>query len=656
MATTHMTVGRVKPLVDRAGAESSAYQFVREAYQNSVEAGATAVKIMPELGATRIGVYRFLLVDDGRSMSSHELVSFVNKFGGGGKPIGDQHENYGIGLKTSTLPWNHHGVIVVARQGGETNLIRLQLDSSANEYGLRQWEVEDPYGEVEVLDYLPLARKEAGAWTPQVDRDFEPVDGTRVRDLLDAFIDDNHGTVVVLCGNASTDDTFLATGAGGQLAAGPISGTATYLSQRYDTLPVPVEVLELRSENRSEWPKSPDEISSGQMADATADWAIRVRHPMGLGDFLRSGSKRGTRVPEHQGTVELKDGTRAHWFLLSKDEAYDGGGAGNAYWKSSIAVRYRGEIYVWGSSQRQRFRQFGVTRANVIDRCTIVLEPPENNGGPGVYPDSSRSRLLWTGGKNLPWSDWAKMFQARMPDEIEQALADATAELTKLNPEDLNDVQQKRISKFAKRIAGSWRRLASAKDDPSAVSSTRVRSLGRVGGGGTETGGGGGGSGGGGSGQGSPERFIEDANGEERPTVEVKRPNELPMVRWVPKEEVDNPVLAALWQEAEFAIDANLECPIIRDSIDYWTSEYPSLDPDDIARSVQRVYGLKLQTVVAHMIAAKRKGRIKQDELEQALSPVALTAALAGFLVEDRALAGDLGALEGKRKAALKSS
>ena len=53
------------------------------------------------------------------------------------------------------------------------------------------------------------------------------------------------------------------------------------------------------------------------------------------------------------------------------------------------------------------------------------------------------------------------------------------------------------------------------------------------------------------------------------------------------------------------------------------------------------------------MIAAKKRG-IKQDELDQALSPVGLTAALAGFLAEDCALAGDLGALEGKRKAALK--
>jgi hypothetical protein len=179
MPTRFMSAGKIKPFVDRTGAESSAYQFVREGFKNAVEAKATKVHIGFELGATRLGIYRFLMVDDGCSMDRRELPSFVNKFGGGGKPIGGHHENFGVGLKSSTLPWNYHGVLIVARKDGETNLIQLHLDTKADEYGLRQWVIEDEGGSPALVDVLPIAVRDTKGWEPVIDQDFEPVKGTK---------------------------------------------------------------------------------------------------------------------------------------------------------------------------------------------------------------------------------------------------------------------------------------------------------------------------------------------------------------------------------------------------------------------------------------------------------------------------------------------
>jgi hypothetical protein len=51
------------------------------------------------------------------------------------------------------------------------------------------------------------------------------------------------------------------------------------------------------------------------------------------------------------------------------------------------------------------------------------------------------------------------------------------------------------------------------------------------------------------------------------------------------------------------------------------------------------------------MLAAKRRGIITGDDLNEALSPLALTVAAAGFVIEDLALHGDIGALAGRAKA-----
>src|SRR5262249_3585430 len=139
------------------------------------------------------GVYRRMIADNGKGMSPEELQEFFNCFGGGGKPIGDEHGNFGIGAKTALLPWNHHGVVVISWVDGQPAMIRIMRDETKGEYGLHIFEAEDDEGdegrEAVVEPYNDLEH------------------GVDWCEVKPSWID-QHGTVIVLLGNHPDDDTF----------------------------------------------------------------------------------------------------------------------------------------------------------------------------------------------------------------------------------------------------------------------------------------------------------------------------------------------------------------------------------------------------------------------------------------------------------------
>ena len=71
----------------------SPLQWVRETGKdNAEEAGATKLLDGTEMQALDARkVHRRLIADNGKGMSPEESVAFINKFGGGGKPIGGEH-------------------------------------------------------------------------------------------------------------------------------------------------------------------------------------------------------------------------------------------------------------------------------------------------------------------------------------------------------------------------------------------------------------------------------------------------------------------------------------------------------------------------------------------------------------------------------------
>ena len=207
-----MGVGGVQYLVERAYRESHPLQFVRELFTNSRESGATRIEFGPEWqGVEKDGVYRLMVADNGSGMGPGQIEAYLNTFGGGGKPIGDAHENFGVGSKTATLPWNRKGVVVLSwtPTDPDGSMIWLCHETGTGEYGARQFESAD------------------GSYQTVVEP--HEVDGIDWAAVKPDWIG-NHGTVVVLLGNTGTEDTFVYKTATDEPFG--IKGISAYLNKR----------------------------------------------------------------------------------------------------------------------------------------------------------------------------------------------------------------------------------------------------------------------------------------------------------------------------------------------------------------------------------------------------------------------------------------
>lgn len=351
-----MSVSGVRHLVERAYRESGELQYLRELVVNALEAGAKRIEIGPEWTAVeREGVYRLMIADDGRGMGPEELLKFLNTFGGGGKPIGDAHENFGVGAKTSLLPWNHRGVVVLSWT--ESNpagaMVWLMRDALSGEYGAMKFETADGSYE-EVIVPSPEWARVRPEWL------------------------ETNGTIVVCLGNAGAEDTFL-----GKTGTGDIKGISGYLNKRLWTIPegVALYVQELRSEKRPEWPRSLVE-ATGPAGKPDRRW--NRRQIRGAAHSVESvESEKGTLLDK--GTVQISDGTEIDWFLWDGERpAVHSYAHKNGY----IAALYRNELY---DTQHHpaHYRSFGITqgavRANhqhppAPSRCPETLGSDQSKG------------------------------------------------------------------------------------------------------------------------------------------------------------------------------------------------------------------------------------------------------------------------------------
>jgi len=119
------------------------FQWARELLINSLEAGANRVEFGIEWQAVEeLGVYRRTIIDNGAGMGGEELVSFFSTLGEGAKTIGGVHDNYGVGAKIATLPWNPDGVVVVSYKRGVGSLIWIRRNPDSGEFELFEFETE----------------------------------------------------------------------------------------------------------------------------------------------------------------------------------------------------------------------------------------------------------------------------------------------------------------------------------------------------------------------------------------------------------------------------------------------------------------------------------------------------------------------------------
>ena len=203
------------------------YQWVRETLVNAKEAKATRVNFGVEFQAMTRGVYRRTIEDNGEGMNPEQLKAFFGNMFVSGRKIGGEHDNFGVGAKTSLLPWNKHGVVIVSwtKDCPQGSMIHITCDEKTGGFGLRQFETED-------------------GLTACVEPHYDDETETDWSIIKPEWITTT-GTVIVLLGNNAKDQTIQ----GDKVKdAGTVRGICKYINTRFFNLPLDVGVVEVQGE------------------------------------------------------------------------------------------------------------------------------------------------------------------------------------------------------------------------------------------------------------------------------------------------------------------------------------------------------------------------------------------------------------------------
>jgi hypothetical protein len=612
--------------VNRIYREGGAFQWVRETLMNALEAGATRVEFGVEWQAVENKqVYRRMIADDGKGMTPDQLQAFFRTFGGGGKPIGGVHENYGVGSKTSLLPWNPAGIVVISWVDGEAAMIWLHRHPTTGEYGLRVFPaIDDETGE----------ERKGCVVTPFLD-DEHGCDWSKVKP---DWIQD-HGTVIVLLGETPESSTILGDP---DRAENDIKGISAYLNRRIWEIPkgVQIAVVEMMTSERNKWPRSLSEAGVRGQGQREGVFGAQTRSIEGARHFIEYPGFAKGRV-KSSGTVVLQNGTEVDWFLWDGERpAVQSYASLGGY----VATRYRNELYDV-SAHHSTYRSFGLTEKGVRARVWFVLRPPEFDevsGRHGIYPRTDRNGLLIQGGRDagkpLPIADWAAEFAERMPEPVLEAIREARAGSS-------GEIQDENWRKrLADRFGKLWKIAKLRLDpkgtqllDPTQVGTTpRKPSVPRLPRKRIPSSGGGGGTGG--------SRNTGTAAGSQQAS-ERRVAGGIPTYRTVKAGDIEEGMMAA-WQPndpqcPEGVVLLNIEHPVLESEIRRWQDQYPDHLADQIGKEVVQVFGELAVAKVAH--SEQLKSVLPSEIVEKSLrSESALTMALLGLMGTEALLADRL--------------
>jgi hypothetical protein len=630
-SVTPMKAAGIQHHVARVYREGGEYQWVRETFINSLEADATQVLFGIEWQAVQeCGVYRRLVADNGTGMTPEQLVGFFNVWGGGGKPIGGLHENFGIGAKSSLLPWNRHGLVVISWVDGDAAMIWVTVDPDSGEYGLRNFEAFDEESGLEqIVEVVQPFR--------------DDLHGCDWGEVKPDWIKD-HGTVIVLLGEDANSDTVL--GDPNRPSEADIKGVSTYLNRRIWKVGDGVEITvdELRTADKRAWPVSEE------MAHVTggADRRTNRRRIEGAKYYIEypvTTFNKGKLAAS--GTVAVRDRTDIDWFLWDGDRP---GIQSYAAQGGYIAALYKDELYDV-TNHHSTYRSFGVLEGAVRAKLWLVMRPrpfDEHNGKHGVYPRGDRNSLLIMGGPHagepLPINDWGADFADNMPEPIRDAIRAARAG----GSGTVTDESWKQ--RLADRFGSRWRifKLRARKDGKFAMDPTQAGSLPkaakRV-------------KGGSGRGNGKSNTSGAVNTSSQLGVVAASRSKiagGIPTWTSVGKSDIGDGMLAG-WapnhpDHPEGAVLINIEHPVMEEEIEFWQRQYGDHLGDQIAKEVIACYGEIAVAKVAH--SEHLKSVLPTSVVEGDLrSEAALTMALLGLMGEEAVIAPRIGGKFGRRVA-----
>jgi len=598
------------------------YQWAREFLKNSLEAGASKVEFGIEWQAVeKFGIYRRTIVDDGSGMDRDELYRFFSTLGDGGKKIGGIHDNFGVGAKIASLPWNPEGVIIVSYKNGRGSMIWIVLDPDSGDYELTEFEGEE--GNNCVID-------------PQ------PVDGIDWSTLRPSWLSD-HGTIVVLLGSEEYPDTILGNPHAGER---DIKGLSVYLNSRFwDLSAVETRVVELRSDKKSQWPQS--------AVDREDSRRPNNRQIFGAKYYLTDVKAPNGRLGASD--IVLLDDERvvAEWYLWDGERP-----AIHSYAKKTgfIAVRYNGELFHL-TSGKVVFRSFGIIESKVQQNLTIVLEPQlyqASNGRWGVHPDQSRNRLIFTGngekGVELPLSDWGLEFAEDLPAAVLIAIRNARGDgAGSIEDEDYRKRLQDKFGdrwrmKMLVKGKGRGQKDVTVQDDDVDTETDKKKPP-----------------------MDEPVGPFERQRKKRRKVIKFLNkkavadggdvgvlrdvPVDVPRYRLAFAEEFERPFHIAMWAPHDPdgpTVLINVDSPTLQEAVEYHQSQYPDIYAEEVAKTVRQVFGEVAACKIAHSQKLARK--VTEEELDREYrSEQALTVGLMGLLAEESVIAQRLGRL-GKKK------
>lgn len=489
------TVG-VLAHVNRAYEQSEAFQWAREATVNSIQAGATEIKFGVAWQAVKTdGVYRRTIADNGRGMTAQMMPAFLNKFGGSGQTIGAIVGNYGIGLKTSVLPWNPAGVVVISvttqdsyRSVNMMWLQRFKTDAGDFDYGARALVTEmmdddDAFdwgktftNSEEAMTVLPLDRMDELGY----DMVFEGLDWLKA--VPDFIMAAGHGTFIMLLGNKRNDHSFDGDTARNEHVNK--YGLSTYLNSRFYSLPanVKITVLSLGSAEpngkwteRKNWPKESGECGITWrpiygMKSVLERYADRLK---AYGETCVGESEVTLGHAEVPATIithlfpPMPPEKRTHnheWMANSGDqiavpiyavlhEAHDG--IVEAFSVSTGLAEGKSALHKW-------------VQVDSVKRRMAILVIPRSTETEQVFPDGTRRKMLYQnavkGGSDMPTEEWANHYRDGLkPDFVRRAIDDFFREAAEGTVEISDELIKKLASQYHPFMVHRTERRASKK-------------------------------------------------------------------------------------------------------------------------------------------------------------------------------------------------
>jgi hypothetical protein len=588
----------VTRIVEHLYADTAALQWVRETYANLIEAGATRGHYGIEWqGVESKGVYRRYVADNGCGMDADELEAYFSKIGESGKFIGTRYDNRGVGAKLTLLPWNHAGVVIVSWKDEYANMIWIRRDEQGH-LGLRTWETED--GLDNVVE-------------PYVDSEL----GVDFAELGPDWIREEGGTVFLLLGPSL--DYHSIQGDPDRPQEASTKAVQQYLNTRLLSVDADITFEAFNHTNPEQWPKTYAEARDSVTSNTRL--YQENRRVEGALYFLK-----GEADEEDQGTMLLSDDSKIHWFLGRERERPRGGG-GYMPPDAFIAFAYEGEIFNL-TEHRSSMRAFGIFTSSVAARLRLLIELPPRDG---IAMTLNRDQLKYEDGTPVEFAGWADAFRTNIPERIAREMREQVMDLDA----DLEEYGKRLMSKYAQRLRSLMLRAA----DDGGERTTPVLRGGRrrrgsrrrgpiINPGVTHTDGGS-----------SGEPRDGTIQGGEVSAAEQNAAHGLPQFKIV-RGEISSG-LAAQWDEESECGYLSTTHPIISRQISYWQSLYEKAGEDLVEHHLLRWYQSELGLKVAH--AQSLRSDLTPQQIDQMLTPEALTMGLLGLKQDDAVLQPELG-------------